>query len=259
MQMVKKSIDLDVIRKLYLEENLSTPKIGKTLNLHCSTIQRAIEKMDIKKPKYPGKPINYIHIDKETLYELYITKDMTTREMAKYLNMSQVQVAAKLRESEIKKDPSKSKKIRRVIKEGDRKSTNDGYWTVYYPNHPNATKSGWVLEHRYIMSQRIGRPLTNKEVVHHINEDRKDNRIENLQLEASAGLHSLNHHRKILTKEELLQLIIDFVIKNGRHPMIKEMCPAYNLASYKTYRTYFGSTRNAIRLALNRLHDEHGA
>jgi len=39
-----------------------------------------------------------------------------------------------------------------------------------------------VLEHRYIMEQFIGRQLKSNEHVHHINHNKSDNRIENLQI-----------------------------------------------------------------------------
>lgn len=66
--------------------------------------------------------------------------------------------------------------------------TLGGYVHVYMPEHPNARKAGWtkgfVLEHRIVMEQTIGRLLTAIESVHHINGNTLDNRPENLQLRA---------------------------------------------------------------------------
>ena len=49
-------------------------------------------------------------------------------------------------------------------------------------NHPKANKHGYVLLHRVTMENHINRLLDDNEVVHHINEDKLDNRIENLQV-----------------------------------------------------------------------------
>jgi len=57
-----------------------------------------------------------------------------------------------------------------------------GYLIFYDPKHPLAYNSGWLYLHRHLASKKLGRWLLSADVVHHINEDRTDNRLENLEV-----------------------------------------------------------------------------
>ena len=53
---------------------------------------------------------------------------------------------------------------------------------------------GLIMEHRFVMEKHLGRPLNKQEVVHHINGDCTDNRLENLKLFANQSEH-ISFHR----------------------------------------------------------------
>jgi len=76
---------------------------------------------------------------------------------------------------------------------GGVKKHGDGYIYLLKPGHPFSTKDGYIMEHRLIMEQSIERYLEPQEIIHHINEIRDDNRIENLMLFASIRKH-LDYH-----------------------------------------------------------------
>ena len=81
---------------------------------------------------------------------------------------------------------------------GGKRKRPDGYLEILSNNHPNKTKDGYVLEHRLVMEKHIKRYLTKEEIVHHIDENKSNNSIDNLELLSSRSEHSKLHHRKII-------------------------------------------------------------
>ncbi|WAA19804.1 HNH endonuclease [Gordonia phage Kabocha] len=73
------------------------------------------------------------------------------------------------------------------VREATGSYVNDaGYVLVYEPDRPDAQISGWMMEHRKVMADFLGRPLRENENVHHRNGVRHDNRLENLELWVSS-------------------------------------------------------------------------
>lgn len=90
--------------------------------------------------------------------------------------------------------------------------TSHGYIKVFVgKDHPLSDCRGETYEHRLIMSQILGRPLTRFEHVHHKNGKKADNRPKNLELIPNGANHNLitklqtriNHLESILTKHNI--------------------------------------------------------
>lgn len=70
---------------------------------------------------------------------------------------------------------------------------DNGYIRIYMPEHDMSDNNGLVYEHQLIAEQKIGRPLKDEEVVHHIDKDRANNTPDNLLIFASNSDHIAFH------------------------------------------------------------------
>lgn len=78
--------------------------------------------------------------------------------------------------------------IKGIVKKGD-------YLYAKVPDHPKRTKNNYVLLHRVVMENHINRLLLPNEVVHHIDGNKFNNDISNLQL-MDAKEHVKHHANK---------------------------------------------------------------
>lgn len=152
---------------------------------------------------------DYFPIHAELLRELYVKQRLSTLDIGRKLGCSKKTVRLRLLEHAFKLRPLKqalaiSKTHGRNVKQGRGEKAlgwkggrrrNCGYVMIFCPDHPLAGVTGYVMEHRLIMEAHIGRYLRDDEEVHHRNEIRSDNRLENLQLMTKSE-HMAHHARE---------------------------------------------------------------
>lgn len=73
----------------------------------------------------------------------------------------------------------------------------DGYVYVYAPDHPRTTMGKYVLRTVLVVEKALGIVIPKGMVIHHINRNKTDDRIENLAVLTQpehARIHALMHH-----------------------------------------------------------------
>lgn len=84
-----------------------------------------------------------------------------------------------------------------------RTTDKNGYIRMYAAKHPHANGRKMIQEHIMVMELHLNRPLTATECVHHINKDKLDNRLENLQLMTKAQHSKLHAQETVKTRQRI--------------------------------------------------------
>jgi hypothetical protein len=75
------------------------------------------------------------------------------------------------------------------------KLSTEKYPQMFMPWHPNADIHGYVLTHVWMMSRHLKRPIVKGEIVHHIDGDISNYKIENLRLMPNQSEHRKLHRK----------------------------------------------------------------
>jgi hypothetical protein len=132
-----------------------------------------------------------------------------------------------------------------------------GYALLYCPSCSRAEKDGMALEHLAIWEKETGIKVPAGMCIHHLNENKSDNRISNLCMMSHAA-HTVLHHTGTTQSESTKKLIsIKSKIRladRTRHPLYKNInvldlinernaggdiasiCRKYNICKYTFYK-----------------------
>ena len=80
-----------------------------------------------------------------------------------------------------------------------------GYIYLYKPEHADANTGGYIFEHRLVVCEHIKRRLDKHEIIHHLNGDRQDNRLENLGI-TNRKTHLFIHFDPKLHSEKIKEI-----------------------------------------------------
>lgn len=123
---------------------------------------------------------------------------------------------------------------------GGNRIQGGGYRKVWCKGHHRADANNLVYEHILIMEKHLGRQIMMPEVIHHINGNKQDNRLENLQLFNASQHMSLERKGKPLSEEHKQKIGLAGKFKipwNKGKPMSEQTRQKISLGLKNAYST----------------------
>jgi DNA-binding CsgD family transcriptional regulator len=171
------------ILELYRQGDLTQAEIAEQAGCSTHAVQLYLLRNGIEPLRKASTQFEW-NVDDAEIVRMY-QSGQSLRAISAQVGCSYQSIKRHLEKSGVKlrplrgSGPNQSQFIGRV---GD----GNGYWKVWVdPSDPLACmrdKYGYVKEHRLVMARSLGRALVRQETVHHINGNRGDNQLENLQL-----------------------------------------------------------------------------
>lgn len=231
-----KGLDKESLKRIYVD-NLDATLESVALDLGCNreTVRRWMRRygLPIRPRGGTGKPIlkeTKPLANKEWLKEQL--KKYSHAQIAKSLGVSRGVVTFWVKKQGLWDDVSKARSFanKEVFKKDFPKGRNgkdhpnwkggvriaDGYVYIYVPEHPAAFPGRpYVQQHRLVMEEKLGRYLESDEVVHHLDGNRMNNDIDNLEVKYR-GQHLSDHFKASHEVTKLRQRVKELEAENQR-------------------------------------------
>jgi len=160
-----------------------------------------ISKLGNKNPMFNKiSPMRKFYKNKEWLYQKYVNEKLSMNDIGHILNINKTVIYDWLNRLKIPTrnlyddHPNKHRCGKENHNWNGGKTVNCGYLSVRVDfDHPAKDRNMYVRKHRLVVEDKIKRFLKKEEQIHHIDNDKMNNKIENLMLFPNAKKHTEFH------------------------------------------------------------------